>query len=198
MVKHSGRRPRLRVTGGGRGLGSHVGARLLADLADAVGLGAAMSEAMAATRQRRGGRDRGEAPVDAAVMIADGGDTISDIAVLADQPLLFGEVASRPTLWRALGAVDGEALGRVKAARARARARARCASEHRPGAEPDTAEHTSSGQPTPAPNPAHTRAPTRPPTTTHPPPLPTQPPKPPHNSHLNNLGQARKLPALSA
>lgn len=124
MVKHSGRRPRLRVTGGGRGLGSHVGARLLADLADAVGLGEAMSEAMAPTRRRRGGRDRGEALVDAAVMIADGGDTISDIAVLADQPLLFGEVASRPTLWRALGAVDDAALERVRAARAQARAKA--------------------------------------------------------------------------
>ena len=36
MVKHIGR-PRLVVTGGGKGVANHVGARLLADLADGLG-----------------------------------------------------------------------------------------------------------------------------------------------------------------
>ncbi len=37
MVKRRRRRPALKITGGGAGLVNHVGARLLADLADAVG-----------------------------------------------------------------------------------------------------------------------------------------------------------------
>jgi hypothetical protein len=59
---------------------------------------------------------------DLAVMIADGGETISDLAVLRDQPALFGEVASHATAWRALDAVDDTALERIKTARAEARA----------------------------------------------------------------------------
>jgi hypothetical protein len=35
-----------------------------------------------------------------AVMLADGGDCLSDLAVLRDQPELFGPVASTPTAWR--------------------------------------------------------------------------------------------------
>ena len=37
---------------------------------------------------------------DLAVMLADGGDCLSDLAVLRDQPELFGPVASTPTAWR--------------------------------------------------------------------------------------------------
>jgi Transposase DDE domain group 1 len=124
VVKRSRRRPGLKSTGGGTGIVNHAGARLLADLADAVGLPAAMSRAMAPTKQRRRGHDRGEVLVDVAVMIADGGDTISDVAVLRDQPDLFGDVASHATVWRTLEAVDGAALERIKTARAAARARA--------------------------------------------------------------------------
>ena len=47
--------------------------------------------------------------------------TISDLAVLRDQPDLFGEVASTPTAWRTLDAVDDAALERIAAARAEAR-----------------------------------------------------------------------------
>ena len=39
-------------------------------------------------------------------MIAGGGTAISDLAVLRDQPSLFGEVASTPTAWRTLEAVE--------------------------------------------------------------------------------------------
>jgi hypothetical protein len=59
--------------------------------------------------------------VDLAVMIADGGEAISDLAVLRDQPSLFGEVASTPTAWRTLEAVDDDALARIAVARAAAR-----------------------------------------------------------------------------
>ena len=79
---------------------------------------------MAPTKQRRRGHDRGGVLVDVAVMLADGGDTISDVAVLRDQPDLFGEVASHPTVWRTLEAVDEAALERIKTARAEPRAKA--------------------------------------------------------------------------
>jgi Transposase DDE domain group 1 len=129
VVKRNKRRPRLMVTGGGRGVVSHAGARLLADLADATGLCDGLSVAMAPTKQRRRGRDRGEVLADLAVMIADGGETISDLAVLRDQPKLFGPVASHATTWRTLEAVDDDAVERIKAARAQARAAVWAAAE---------------------------------------------------------------------
>ena len=124
MVKRNRRRPAVKITGGGTGVVNHAGTRLLADLADQLGLTTAMSSAMAPTKQRRRGHDRGEVLVDVAVMLADGGETISDVAVLRDQPDLFGEVASHPTVWRTLESVDDDALARIKAARAQARAKA--------------------------------------------------------------------------
>ena len=123
-MKRNKRRPRLKVTTGGKGVVNHAGARLPADLADATGLTDALSVAMAPTKQRRRGHDRGAVLVDLAVMIADGGETISDLAVLRDQPGLFGEVASHATAWRTLEAVDDDALARIKIARAQARAAA--------------------------------------------------------------------------
>lgn len=103
---------------------NHAGARLLSDLADDVGLTGALSRALAPTKQRRRGHDRGRVLADLAVMVADGGTRISDVAVLRDQPKLFEGVASTPTAWRTLEAVDHAALERVAAARAQARAQA--------------------------------------------------------------------------
>jgi hypothetical protein len=123
MVNRSQGRSRLKVTGDGRGVVGHAGARLLSDLADRLGLTAGLSAAMAPTKQRRRGHDRGRVLTDLAVMIADGGTAIADLAVLRDQPTLFGEVASTPTAWRTLEAVDGAALDRIAQARAAARRR---------------------------------------------------------------------------
>ena len=91
----------------------HAGSRLLADVADETGLTAALSAAMAATKQRRRGHDRGGVLADLAVMLAGGGETISDLATLRNQPGLFGEVASTPTAWRTLDAIDDAALERI-------------------------------------------------------------------------------------
>ncbi len=124
MVKRRRRRPVLKITGDGAGVANHAGTRLLADLADAVGLTGALSVAMAPTKQRRRGHDRGDVLVDVAVAIAAGAETISDLAVLRDQPDLFGTVASHPTTWRTLAAIDDDVLERIKAARAQARAKA--------------------------------------------------------------------------
>ena len=69
---------------------------------------------------------------DLAVMLADGGDCLSDLAVLRDQPELFGPVASTPTAWRVVErvATDPDGLARLRAARAHARARAWAAGAH--------------------------------------------------------------------
>ena len=123
MVKRSRRRGRVLVSADGTNVVSHVGARLLSDLADASGLTGGLSVATAATKQRRRGHDRGEVLADLAVMIADGGDAISDLAVLRNHPGLFGEVASTPTAWRTLEAIDAAALERIATARAAARRR---------------------------------------------------------------------------
>lgn len=123
MVKRNQSRPRFKVSADGRGVVGHVGSRLLADLADQVGLTSGLSLAMAPTKQRHRGHDRGQVLTDLAVMIAGGGTTISDLAVLRDQPKLFGEVASTPTAWRTLEAIDAPALERIAQARAAARAR---------------------------------------------------------------------------
>jgi len=120
-MQRNSRRPALRVTTGGKGVVAHAGARLLCDLAEGVGLTAGLSAAMAPTKQRRRGHDRGQVLVDLAVAIADGATSISDLRVLANQPSLFGEVASTATAWRTLEAVDDAALARIAEARRDAR-----------------------------------------------------------------------------
>jgi len=123
-MKRTHRRPSLVVTTGGRGVVAHAGARLLCDLADRLGLSEGLSEALAPMKRRRRGHDRGRVAVDLAVALADGASAISDLRALADQPALFGEVASVPTAWRTLDAIDEAALGRIARARAQARRRA--------------------------------------------------------------------------
>ena len=58
-VKATGTRPKIIVSGDGRGVVGHAGARLLADVAEATGLTGAFSDAFASLRQRRGGHDPG-------------------------------------------------------------------------------------------------------------------------------------------
>lgn len=116
------RRPRLSVTTGGKNVVSHAGARLLVDLADDLGLSEGLSAAMAPTKARRRGHDRGGVLVDLAVALADGAKTITDVArTLGAQPELFGDVAATATTWRTLEAVDEAALARIAGARAAAR-----------------------------------------------------------------------------
>lgn len=112
------------VTADGKNVVGHAGARLLSDLADKLGLTDGLSTAMAPTKQRDRGHDRGRVLVDVAVTIAGGGETISELKVLRNQPALFGSVASTPTAWRTLEAVDADALDRIAQARAAARAQA--------------------------------------------------------------------------
>src|SRR5664279_1674138 len=73
---------KITVTSDRDGVVSHAGSRLLADLAEVSGLASAYSEAMAGARRRLAGHDPGRVLADLAVMIASGGERISDLAVL--------------------------------------------------------------------------------------------------------------------
>jgi hypothetical protein len=61
---------------------------------------------------------------DLAVMLADGGDCLTDLGALRDQEVLFGPVASDATAYRCVERLDEEMLTRMRKARAAARARA--------------------------------------------------------------------------
>jgi len=142
----TGSRPKIVAAADGRGVVGHAGARLLADLADVTGLTAAFGDALAPLRVRQSGHDPGRVAVDLAVMLADGGEAIADLAVLRNQADLFGAVASDPTAWRLLSDLDAAALARLRAARAHARELAWAqAAETRTGL-PDS---TAAGQPVP-------------------------------------------------
>ncbi len=117
------RRPSLKVTADGAGVVSHAGARLLADMASRSGIGGDLSAALASIVKRPRRHAPGDVLVDLAVMLADGGECVSDLRVLRDQPGLFGEVASQPTAWRVLDSIDGACLAALQAARAAARRR---------------------------------------------------------------------------
>jgi hypothetical protein len=105
-------------------LSSRAGTALLALAAARLGLTDGLSFALAGTRERRSTHDPGRVFCDLAVMLADGGRCVSDLAALAGQASLFGEVASVSTARRALLSIGEEELDRVRAARAVARDRA--------------------------------------------------------------------------
>jgi Transposase DDE domain group 1 len=111
------------VTTDSNGVVGHAGAALLRELADRLGLTRALGWGQQGARRRQP-----DAAVlrDLAVMLADGGDCLSDLAVLRDQPELFGPVASTPTAWRVVErlAQDPDGLARLRLARAHARGRA--------------------------------------------------------------------------
>jgi Transposase DDE domain group 1 len=119
------------VTTDGTGVVGHAGAALLRELADRLGLTRALGWSETGGRRRHP-----DAHVlrDLAVVLADGGDCLSDLAALRDQPALFGPVASTPTAWRVVerAGQDPGGLARLRAARAHARARAWAA-----GGDPD-------------------------------------------------------------
>jgi len=120
-VQTTASRPKVVVAAGGRGVVAHAGTRLLSDLADKTGLTSGFLQALGVGRLRRSAHDPGRVAVDLAVLLADGGEAIADLAVLRQQPRLFGPVASDATAWRVLDSIDEPALARLRAARAGAR-----------------------------------------------------------------------------
>ena len=113
-------RPNITATADGKGVVSHAGSRLLADIADLTTLTAQLGEA-GWVAQAAGLPRSGPVLVKMAVTVADGARTISDVAVLADQAALSGMVASDSTCWRLLDQPDTARLRAVASARAAAR-----------------------------------------------------------------------------
>jgi len=124
MVKQDGLVDKLVVTADGTGQVGHAGSALLVGAADRVGLTAALSGAMAPTRERRSAHDPGVVLRDLVVTLADGGDCLTDLGALRDQRDLFGGVASDSTAFRAIDSIDEQCLARLRDAVATARARA--------------------------------------------------------------------------
>jgi hypothetical protein len=106
------------------GLSSRAGTSLLALVAQRLGLADGLRAALSGTRERRSAHDPGRVLCDLAVMVADGGRCVSDLAALAGQPALFGEIASVSTARRVLVSIGDHELEAIRAARALARERA--------------------------------------------------------------------------
>src|SRR5215211_6895385 len=118
--------PRFEVVADGQGICSHVGAALLGELSDRLGLTGELGR-RANRGVRAGAHDRGQVLRDLVVTLADGGDCVSDLAALRDQPELFGAVASTSTAWRVLAeevASDPRGIAGLWSALARVREQA--------------------------------------------------------------------------
>ncbi|HYB25579.1 MAG TPA: IS1380 family transposase [Solirubrobacteraceae bacterium] len=120
-----GRQVTVEVTADGAGLVSHAGTALLGQVADKVGLTRMLSLRLAGIKQRRRGHDLGRVIRDLAVMLADGGECVSDLGAVRDQEALFGPVASDSTAFRAVDKIASlpGGLDALRSAHARARER---------------------------------------------------------------------------
>jgi hypothetical protein len=106
------------------GLSSRAGTALLGLVAQRLGLTDGLAAALEGTRERRSVHEPGRVLCDLAVMAADGGRCVSDIAALAGQPSLFGDVASVSTARRVLHSIGESELDAIRGVRALARERA--------------------------------------------------------------------------
>jgi hypothetical protein len=104
---------------------SHAGTALLGQVADTVRLTSGLSVGLAEIKQRRRGHDPGRVICDLAVMLADGGECVSDLGGLREQEALFGTLASDSTAFRMIDRVASTPglLDAVRVAHAQARAR---------------------------------------------------------------------------
>ena len=126
-VKGNSTGGRFDVTADGRGMTGRAGTGLLAEVADTIGLTAALNRAVGRCR----GWSRhppGKVVGDLVLVLADGGDTLRHLATLGgdDQEPLFGAVASPATANRTVVALADDELvvERLAVARKAARRRA--------------------------------------------------------------------------
>jgi hypothetical protein len=124
-VMRDGRVITVEVTADGAGLVSHAGTALLAQVAEKVGLTRTLSKRLAGIKQRRRGHDPGRVIVALAVMLADGGECVSDLGAVREQDALFGAVASDSTAFRTIDRIASEPgmIDALRSAHAQARAR---------------------------------------------------------------------------
>lgn len=120
-VKHRKGLGSLRVEADHDGLVSRAGLALVPELAARLGLEADLSRALARLFRRSPEHDPGRVLVDLAATLIDGGDCVSDLGALADQPDLFGRVASHSTATRLLHALGENERAAVRDCRRLAR-----------------------------------------------------------------------------
>lgn len=113
---------RFKVTCDLDGMTSRAGTALLTGMADAIGLTDGLVRGLR-VHSRSVLHEPGRIVRDIAVMLADGGDALSDLGALRDQGVLFGPVASDTTAYRCVERLDEGMLARMRAARAGTRAR---------------------------------------------------------------------------
>ena len=102
MSKSTSTYASLSVEATGTSIVSYAGAALLLRTADKIGLTSRLSESLAAWRKPLAVHDPGKTVLDLAIAVALGGDCLADIAVLREQPAVFGPVASDPTVSRTI------------------------------------------------------------------------------------------------
>lgn len=121
------RRPKMIVSADGAGIVSHAGGLLLARMIAVTGLDRGLSAGLGRWRAPRAVHDPGKIIADLAVMLALGGDCLTDVALLRAEPALFGPVASDPVVSRLVAKLARDtlrALRAIRAARAAARQKA--------------------------------------------------------------------------
>jgi len=123
-VNHRSRLGSLRVSADQVGLVSRSGLALVPELAARLGLEVGLSRALAHLFRRSPEHDPGRVLVDLATTLIDGGDCVSDLGALADQPDLFGRVASHSTATRLIYALSEQERAAIREARRLARERA--------------------------------------------------------------------------
>lgn len=116
--------PSFSVAGDARGLVNHAGSAALHELARRLGYTSTLAAGLDPLRGDRALHGTGQVLTDLAVCIADGGDGLSDLRTLQDQPDLFGRVASVPTASRVVRALTEAALPHLREARRHLRAEA--------------------------------------------------------------------------
>ncbi|MCW2666863.1 MAG: transposase [Frankiales bacterium] len=141
MKKRSGLYPCVQADAAAVGVVSQAGGVALVETVRAAGLDQALSQALEPWRKPTAVHDPAKVMIDLAVSLALGGDCLADVAVLREQPGVYGPVASDPTVSRTIDALAADApraLAAINRARAAGRARVwELAGEHAPDHDAD-------------------------------------------------------------
>lgn len=118
--------PSVRVDSSGEGVVSQAGGVVLTSMVKGSGIVAGLSEALAPWRKPFAIHNPGKILTDLALSLATGGDCVSDVDRLRNQPELYGLIASDPTISRLFKVLSAarpdKALAAINTARAAARA----------------------------------------------------------------------------
>jgi len=112
----------VKVESGGTGVVAHVGLHAVGSFADRLGLGEALSSAIAWEGPGVPVHDRGKVLVQFALALAGGGESCLDIEHLRIGDDLFGSVPSDTTVARTFHEIDASTREGIAAAMARVRA----------------------------------------------------------------------------